>query len=787
MGAEQRSSFGAKLRILRESAGLTQEELAARAGLTRNAVSALERGERRRPYPHTVRSLAKALDLSEAERAALVAGVHGREDGPAGFLRPTTLPAPTPLLGRERDLREVLDLLHRPEGRILTLTGVGGVGKTSLAVWAAHDSAEHFGHGVAFAALAPLGDPSLVLPSVVRTLGLTEPRGATSRDVLVSYLRDKRMLLTLDNFEHVLEAAAEVAYLLEACPHLAIMATSRAPLRVRGEQEFPVEPLALPASTRSTDPGKVLGSPSGRLFVERAKAIVPAFTLGEENAAAVASICWRLGGVPLAIELAAARTRFLSPSSLLERLDQALSAGWAQDLPERQRTMHATLDWSYELLFEKERALFRHLSVFTGGFTLEAAEAVETTAGVATEDVLGLLGRLVEQSLVTAKTGGSEERYGMLEPVRQYALEKLEESGEAGEMRRRHANFFLDLAEEARPGLRGSRQVEWLERLEQENGNLRATMSWALAEDEVETATRLGWALWTFWWLRDHQQESHRWIGRLLELDIPPVVRPRAFQIAAMTAYLQGDRERSTGLLAEGLELSKRAGDTLCEAYVWFWLGLEAVDREDFEKAISHFEEALPLFRESGEEEMVSAVYDKLGMVALRQDDLDRALTMLERALAQSRKRGDRLGTYTALYFLAQIALARGDYAAATRMFEEGVFLAAHVGLRGGLAYLLEGLAAAAEAGGEAERSARLFGAAEGLLQVVEAPLYRSHRPRRSLRPLERTMVAVRSRLGEEAFEEARATGRAMDFDAAVEYALGTYKTPPGTADARVP
>ena len=786
MGAEQRSSFGAKLRLLRESAGLTQEELAARAGLTRNAVSALERGERRRPYPHTVRSLAGAMDLSEPERAALVAAVPGRQDRPAGFLKPATLPAPTPLLGRERDLREVLDLLHRPEGRLLTLTGVGGVGKTSLAVRAAHDSAELFGHGVAFVAFAPLGDPALVLPSVVRALGLTEPRGATSRDVLLSYLRDKRMLLTLDNFEHVLEAAAEVADLLGACPHLAVMATSRAPLRVRGEQEYPVEPLALPASTRSPVPKEILDSPSGRLFIERAKAIVPAFTLGEENAAAVASICWRLDGLPLALELAAARTRFLSPSSLLARLDQSLSVGWAQDLPERQRTMRATLDWSYELLSEKEGALFRHLSVFTGGFTLEAAEAVGATAGVATEAVLGLLGRLVEQSLVTAETGGSEERYGMLEPVRQYALEKLEESGEAEEMRRRHAAFFLDLAEEARPELRVARQVEWLERLEQDNGNLRATMSWTLAENEAEAATRLGWALWTFWWLRDHQRESHRWIGRLLELDIPQVVRPRAVQIAAMTAYLQGDRERSTRFLTEGLELSKRAGDTLCEAYVRFWLGLEAVDHEDFEKAISRFEEALPLFRKSGEEEMVSAVYDRLGMVALRQHNLDRALPLLERALARYRKRRDRLGTYTALYFLAQIALARGDYAAATSMFEERVFMAAQVGLRGGLAYLLEGLAAAAEARGEAERSARLFGAAEGLLRVVEAPLYRSHRPKRSLRPLEHTMVAARSRLGEEAFEKARATGRAMDFDEAVEYALGTYEAPPGKADPRV-
>jgi tetratricopeptide (TPR) repeat protein len=343
-------------------------------------------------------------------------------------------------------------------------------------------------------------------------------------------------------------------------------------------------------------------------------------------------------------------------------------------------------------------------------------------------------------------------------------------------LRRRHTAFFLELAERARPELRASAQLDWLKRLEEENGNLRATMSWALAEDEVETVTRLGWALWTFWWLRDHQQESHRWVEALLEQDIPPAVRPRAVQVAAMTAYVQGDHQRSARFLEEALELSQRAGDTLCTAYARFWLGLEAADREHFGKATSCLEEALPLFHESGEEGMVAAVYDRLGMVALRQGDHDRASLMLEEALALARRGSDRLGTYSALYFLAQIALARGDHATAAGMLNEGVALAAQVGPRGALVYLFGELAAAAEARGEAQHSARLLGAAEGLIQSVEAPVYKNHRPKRSLRPLDHVAAAARSRLGEEAFETAWNEGRAMTFEEAVTYALEDYE-----------
>ena len=771
------------MRRQREAAGLTQEELASKAGLSARAISSLERGERKHPYPHTARSLADALGLPEDERSSLLAAVPGRGNAtqaPTAAPLESNLPAPsTSLLGRERELREVRDFLG--EVRLLTLTGTGGVGKTRLALEAARAAlvAGLFPDGVAFVALAPLEDPVLVVPGIARSLGVRETEGQGLEEVLRVRLRDKRTLLVLDNFEHVLEAVPEVADLMESCPRVTVLATSRAPLRVRGEQEYPLKPLALPVSTLSPETEDVLGSPSGSLFAERARAASPAFKVTGENAADVAAICWRLSGLPLALELAAARVRFLDPAALLSRLDRALSAGWARDLPERQRTMRAALDWSHDLLHGPQQELFRRLSAFAGGFTLEAAEAVGAEPGHAGEpepgDALTVLGQLAEQSLVTVEPhadGASGTRYGMLEPVRQYAREKLEESGEAGAIRGKHAAYYLALAERAGPELGGSGQVEWLERLERENGNLRAAMSRALSAGDAGTTARFGWALWLFWWVRGHQAEGRRCMEALLERHAPAAQRAVALAVAGTMAYTQGDFEACEKFFVEGVGLARRLDDTPRLAHQVQGLGLLALERSDLGQAAARFEEALGLYLAAGgNDQMVSFVRTQLGTVLLLSGDRDRAAEMMEEGLAVARRVGDRTSTYVALYNLAQVALARDDLASAASLLREGVTLSREMRDRANLAHFSEGLAVVTERRGEPERSARLFGVAEGLLEEVGAPVYNYYLPDRSL--YDKTRTAVRSGLGEESFEEARNEGREMGFERAVAYALG--------------
>ena len=700
-----------------------------------------------------------------------------------------SLPAPPAVLvGREREAAALRDLVLRPDVRLVAMTGPGGVGKTRLALEVAAGLEPDFPGGVWFVPLAAIADPGLVLPTVARAMGVRDAGGRPHEERLAALLRDLKALLVLDNIEQVAAAAPAVSGLLAACPAPTVLVTSRARLRVSGEHAFPVSPLSLPDPGRLLPIAELAEVEAIRLFVTLARAADPSFILGKENASAVTEICRRVDGLPLGIELAAAWVPVLPPAAVLTRMERRLPllTGGSRDLPARQRTMRATIEWSHDLLTPGEQALFRRLAVFAGGFTLEAAEAVVDLRDGPVLAVLEGGIALVDKNLLQKEDAASgEPRFGMLETVREFALERLAASGEEAATREAHAAWCLDLAERGASALRlRSDFASWLRRLEAEHGNLRAALAWLAESGEARDLLRLAGALWRFCYFRGHLTEGRWWLGRALEraTDAPPAVRGNALVGAGTLAHYQGDDGQAAPLLEEGLAASRAAGEPAVAAFALYMLAVAAEDRGDYEGAAPRFEEALALYRASGQQGEAMAL-THLGVVAYGRGDLAKAAALGEQALGLARAEGDAFTTGFALHTLGLVALAVGDHARAGGRFAEALALDQAAGHREGVLHGLAGAAVLATGRGHAERAARLLGAAAGLAEEIGV---RYALPERAA--YERAAAAARARLGESAFAAAWAAGAGMTEEQAVAEATavmaGAPATAPGEPDA---
>ena len=687
--------------------------------------------------------------------------------------RPANIPVQrTGFVGREKEVAAAKELLLRGDVRLVTVTGPGGIGKTRLGVEVASGLAQRFPGGAHFVPLSPLRDTGLMAAAIVQTLGIRETGGQTPLEILNRYLQERSqapMLLVLDNFEHVMAAAPLVAELLAMGPQLKILVTSRAALHVYGEHEFPVPPLALPEAHTMPAPEALGQFPAVALFVQRAAAVKPDFELNRENATAVVEICARLDGLPLAIELAAARVKVLSPAALRTRLASRLQllTGGARDLPQRQQTLRGAIDWSYDLLSAAEQKLFRRLAVFVGGCTLEGVEAVCDTKGDLDLDLLDGTESLVDKSLLQrVEQANGESRFMMLETIREYALEKLDASGENKLTRRAHAAYCLVLAEEEATEQSGAERAEWVERFALEHDNFRAALEWLTETGDAEWGLRLGTALFRFWEGREYFAEGRDSLEKLLKIPAaaaPSRARGRALFSAGVLASEQGDYAAADHLMGEGLEVARKMEDKQGVAVSLNAMAVNARDRGDLEVAHALFEESLERWRELGDQKAVARALSNLASVVKSRGDYARTRSLYADCLAIFAAMGDRTGVAWSLNHQGDAAREQGDAAAAKNLYQQALAIFRELGDRWGIAgtqadlgtlareqqdcatakslyresliafkemehkrgiaRLLECFACAAATERQAERSLRLAGAAAALRLNIGAPL----------------------------------------------------------------
>lgn len=677
----------------------------------------------------------------------------------------------TPYMAREHETDTVRRKLLNPDIHLLTLTGPGGIGKTRLGLQVAAEMLDDFADGVFFVPLASVNDSALVVSTIAQVLNVREAGGISLMEMLQNHLSKKHLLLFLDNFEQVISAAPFVSHLLAVAPNLKVLVTSREILHIYGEHNYPVSALTVPDPKHLPSLERLTQFEAVRLFIQRAQAVKSDFEVTNINAPAVAEICHRLDGLPLAIELAAARVRLLSPENLLSRLESRLRllTGGARDLPGRQQTLRGTIAWSYDLLNADEKTLFQRLAVFAGGFTLEAAEAVCNADNNLLFEIVDGVEALTDKSLLKREEGGDEPRFFMLETIREYAVEIFSKDDEAGTLHRIHFDYFLKFAKQARSFLEKSEQGIWLDRLESDHDDLRAAILWAKENRLTMQSAQLADALSLFWLMRGYLTEGRARIAEILSQRddlIDKELYARLLNQAGLLARYQGDYKSAAAFISESLEVSRKLGDRYAIANALANLGFVVLHQENFAQAHEHYLEVLTIYHELNQEQGIADSSSHLALIEFCKGNYETAYNYNEESLLIWQRLEDKQGIAWALSHTGNVVLQQGHYASAQDFFDRSLTIAVETGIKWQIAYILEGYAGLAAAHKQAQQALCLASFCNELRRSIHMPLSPIDRTL-----FERTMISVWQALDEKSTSEAQVTGQNMSLEDAINYA----------------